>query len=421
MNLIKKLNQSISTIKVLALVLIIFLFITVINIFYHIIAGQYETTTAIEITTSNTESFQGVYIRNEEVVAYNGDGVVSYEVADGGKLGIGSTIAYIYASESDIEKKQKIDSLENDLELLKKITNPGTMEVAQPSTLTTLIEERYKNIAYCKDTNNFKQISTENSEFLSLLSTMQYITGQTNPDITQQFENRINSITEEIVLLEREMDEPLDTITSDKSAYFVSYADGYESTLSKDSLSSLTADDIKSVKDSEINKNDSGNVVGKLIEDYKWNIAGIIENQDDVFKAGDTVTLSFESSNDKIQGVIDDIRKTDSPDENIVIISCDAMTYDLVQHRVETVEMSVKNYEGIKVPRKAIRFVNDQKGVYIKLGENIMFKQIDVIFEGDDYVISSANTDSGFLMLYDDIIVEGIDAGTINSNSSEGG
>lgn len=411
MNLIRKLNQSISTIKILAAVLIIFMFITVVNIFYHFIAGQYETTTAVEISTSNTESFQCVYIRNEEIITYSGEGVVGYEVSDGGKLGIGSVIADIYITEADIQNKQKISKLQSDLELLKKITNPGTMEVAQPSTLTTLIEERYKNIAYCKDTQNFERLSTENSEFLYLISTMQYITGQTNPDITLQFENKINSINEEILRLQREMNDPSDTIKSDKSAYFVSYADGYESKFSKDSVAFLTADDIKSVSENKIRKSDNGNtIVGKLIDDYKWNIAGVIQNKDDVFKAGDTVTLSFESSNDKIQGTIDEIRPSGN-NKNIVIVSCDVMNSELVQHRTETVEMSVQNYEGIKVPRKAIRFNKDgEKGVYIKLGENIIFRKIDVIFEGDDYVISDANTDSDYLMLYDDIIVEGIDA-----------
>ena len=411
MNLIRKLNQSISTIKILAAVLIIFMLITVVNIFYHFIAGQYETSTAVEISTSNTESFQCVYIRNEEVITYSGNGVVGYEVSDGGKLGIGSVIANIYNSETDIQNKQKINKLQSDLELLKKITNPGTMEVAQPSTLTTLIEERYKNIAYCKDIQDFERLSTENSEFLYLISTMQYITGQTNPDITSQFENKIDSINEEILKLQREMSDPSDTITSDKSAYFVSYADGYESIFSKDFIDSITADDIKSVSENEIRKNDNGNtVIGKLIDDYRWNIAGVIKNKDDVFKAGDTVTLSFESSNDKIQGTIDEIRPSEN-DESIVIVSCDVMNSELVQHRVETVEMSVQNYEGIKVPRKAIRFNKDgEKGVYIKLGENIIFRKIDVIFEGDDYVISAANPDSDYLMLYGDIIVEGIDA-----------
>ncbi|MGN0606108.1 MAG: HlyD family efflux transporter periplasmic adaptor subunit [Oscillospiraceae bacterium] len=406
----RKLFQKISTIRVLYSILIVFLLITIVNIFYHLIAGQYETVTAVAITTSNTETFQGVYIRNETVIKYNGEGIMSYEISDGGKLGIGSVIANVYKAEKDIASKRKINELKKDLELLEKITNPGTMEVAQPATLTTLIEERYKNIAFCKDMNNSTQLETETMEFLSLLSTMQYITGQTNPDVTNSFESKIESINAEIVSLERQMSAPLDTIISDNSAYFVSHIDGYEEKLSKSVIDSLTVDFLKSVKDDVvISDNSSEKIVGKFIDDYKWNIAGIIKNNNSVFKSGDKVMLSFELSNEKITGVIDEIRATQNPDENIVIISCDVMNSDLVQHRTENVKMSIENYEGIKVPRKAIRFSGDEKGVYIKLGENVVFKKIEVIFEGDDYVISAANPDSDYLMLYDDIITEGID------------
>lgn len=410
MNIIKKINQSISTVKVLAAVLIIFIIISIVNVFAHLLAGQYETATALEITTSNKETFQGVYVRNEEVITYQGDGIVEYAAEDGGKLGIDSVIANIYSADEEIVNKQKIENLEQELKLLKKITNPGTMEVAQPSTLTTLIEERYKNVAYCKDTGNLKQLEKENTEYLSLISIMQYITGQTNPDVTSKYQERINSITEQIVTLERDLQDPLDSIVSDRSAYFVSSVDGYEDKFSRANIDSITVDDIKSVKNETITENENGHVIGKLIDDYKWNIVGIIKNKDDVFKPDSTVTLSFESSNETVQGVIQDIKPTQNPDESIVSISCDNMISELVQHRVETVEMSVENYEGIKVPRKAIRFQGDDKGVYIKLGENVIFRKIDVIFEGDDYVISAASTDSDYLMLYDDIIVEGINA-----------
>lgn len=408
--MLKKLFQKITTIRVLYCILIVFFLITVVNIFYHLIAGQYQTATAIAITTSNTETFKGVYIRDESVIRYNGDGILSYEVSDGGKLGIGSVIANVYANEQDIASKRKINNLKKDLELLKKITNPGTMEVAQPATLATLIEERYKKIAYCKDIGDSSMLSTENTEFLSLLSTMQYITGQTNPEIRNNFENRMDSINTEIITLERQMAKPLDTITSNASAYFVSHIDGYETLLSRKNLDSVTSDLIKKVTDDVIaSDNTNEKIVGKFIDGYKWNIAGIIENNDSVFKSGNTVNLYFETSNEKITGVIDEIRATENPDENIVIISCDIISPELVQHRTENISMSVENYEGIKVPRKAIRFNNDAKGVYIKLGESVIFKKIEVIFEGDDYVISAAKTDSEYLMLYDDIIVGGID------------
>ena len=42
-------------------------------------------------------------------------------------------------------------------------------------------------------------------------------------------------------------------------------------------------------------------------------------------------------------------------------------------------------------------------------GETVTFRNLDVIYEGDDYVLSSLNAGDGYLILYDSIIVEGID------------
>jgi hypothetical protein len=47
------------------------------------------------------------------------------------------------------------------------------------------------------------------------------------------------------------------------------------------------------------------------------------------------------------------------------------------------------------------------KGVYITKGEQVMFKKIDVIYEGTDYVLSKIHeNDSSYLALYDDILME---------------
>ena len=107
------------------------------------------------------------------------------------------------------------------------------------------------------------------------------------------------------------------------------------------------------------------------------------------------------------------------------------MSSDFVRHRAEQVSLIKGEYEGIKVPRSAIRFrdieetVTDEKtgeettqvtnyrGVYVMDGEKIIFKKLDVVYEGDDYVLSSLHADDDYLILYDSIIVEGID---VNGN-----
>ena len=403
------------TSKVLAVILIIFLLTTVINIAYHNLAKQYKTETAIAYSTSNKSTFNGVYVRDEEVLTFGGGGVISYAVPDGGKLSKNSVVAYIYATEQDIDLKQDISKLQSELDVLVKIQNPGTTEVAQPSNLSSLIEERYLNIAYNKELGNMTKVQSGKSDLLVLLSTMQIVT-----DPESSFQGRIDELKSQIADLEKQVSNPISTIGVDKPAYFISYIDGYENTLSTSNMYNLTVDDINNIND-EVENLDTTNVVGKLIDDYKWYMVGVIDNSKNTFKVGDTVNLKLESSSINTTGKITQIKDTEKADESIVYILCNQMTKDVVQHRVETVEMSVENYEGIRVPKEALRFVDitetdengrekttSYEGVYIKVGEKYQFKKIDVIYRADDYVISKASADDEYLSLYDDIILESV-------------
>lgn len=404
-----------ATSKVLIVILLLFMLTTVINIAYHSLAQQYPTETAIAYTTSNKVTFNGVYIRDEQVLTFDGGGIVSYAVPDGGKLSKNSAVAYIYDDESSIETKQDIAKLQSELDILTKIENPGTTEVAQPSYLTSLIQEKYLSIAYNKELGNLDKVNTAKNELLVQLSTMQIVT---DPENT--FESRINELKSEINTLESKLADPISTIWVDRTAYFVSYIDGYEDYLSTEMMDNLTVDDIDKIED-EIENLDTTNVIGKLIDDYKWYMVGVIDNSKNIFSVGDIVSLSLESSSVTVKGEISQIRDTEKSNESIVYVMCNQMTKDVVQHRVETVEMSVKNYEGIKVPKSALRFVNiseedeegnmvtnEYEGVYIKVGEQILFKKIDVIYRSDDYVISKVSTNNEYLALYDDIIVESV-------------
>ncbi|MGN0620926.1 MAG: HlyD family efflux transporter periplasmic adaptor subunit [Porcipelethomonas sp.] len=407
------------TSRIVSLLLVICITTCLFSIGYHIVNKGYETETAVLSTADELVSFKGVYIRDESLVKYSGNGAVNYCVADGGKLGKGSVIAEIYSDESQIDNSAEIAALEHELELLKKIQNPGTVELAQPANIAGLVEERYKDIISLREKGKIDEISSDRDELLVLMSTYQLVT-DADIDLTQ----RISEISSRISQLKASGSVPLDTIVSDSSAYFVSYADGYEDKFSSQTLQSITADDIKNASDG--NTNGDWNVIGKLISGYEWYIAGVIDNSKQFCSLDDKVTMKFRSTSDMVEGTVFDIRATEKNSESIVIIKCDEMTYDLVQHRTESVDMIKGEYEGIKIPRKAIRFkdtaeyVTDEsgeertemvnsKGVYVKVGEQIVFKKLDVIYEGDRYVLSALNAGSDYVALYDDIVVEGVE------------
>ena len=211
-------------------------------------------------------------------------------------------------------------------------------------------------------------------------------------------------------------------ITSDDSGYFVSYTDGYEKKLNLDDTSDITADVIKDViaNEKSMRAGRSKNEIGKLIKGYNWKIAGIIDNSDSVYNPGDSVKLSFASTPDTVTAVIESLEPTDDPSEWVLILRCDEMTYDLVQKRVERVEMTLNDFEGIRVPREALRFnKNNEKGCYVLWGQRVLFKKVDTIFEDNDYILSRITSDESYVCVYDDIIIEGVDTAAYMANSDE--
>ena len=118
--------------------------------------------------------------------------------------------------------------------------------------------------------------------------------------------------------------------------------------------------------------------------------------------------------------MIESLEPTDNPSEWVLILRCDEMTYDLVQKRVERVEMTLNDFEGIRVPREALRFnKNNEKGCYVLWGQRVLFKKVDTIFEDNDYILSRITSDESYVCVYDDIIIEGVDTAAYMANSDE--
>ena len=398
----------------------VFVILTTVNIGYQRMKKGYTTETALLSVGSDSEQVQGVFIRNEEVVTYNGNGVINYEVADGGKLGIGSAIANVYSNENQIKIKQRIRNLENTLALLERISNPGTTNTAQPSDISELLNEKYKGFLYNRERGDLSALKADREEMVVLLSTYQLVTGKHSG-----YDARMESIRSEITSLAIAQEPPLDVITANRAAYFVSYADGYEQQFTLSNVDSLTVEQLQSVKDSP--KTDA-NIVGKLIDGYSWVLAAVVDNSERIYQLEDRVTLKFSSTSETVNGEIIMLNRNEGDDKTVIAIRCETLTHDLVQHRTETVEIIRGEYKGIMVPRSALHFrelteevkdpdtgevstvMSDHRGVYVLNGERPEFRKLDVLYEGTDYVISAQNAGNGYLMLYDSIITEGIDA-----------
>lgn len=409
------------TMHILLVVLSIAIIATIGTIFYHFIDTEYKTETAVAATAEQSETFQGVYVRDETVLTYNGSGAISYNVPDGGKVEKNGIIAEIYADQSAIETNQQIATLQQELSLLNRISNPGILQNAQPAELADQVERYYNQITYCKDCGDLTGLQSAKNDFQIALSAYQLVTNQG----TENFSQQIAAVSEKIATLENSKQSPRDTVKASSAVYFVSYADGYETKLTTDQIDEITIDDVKAVQNN--NGLQSETIVGKTIDSYGWYMVGIIDNSTLKYQVDDTVTLKLANSGATAEAVITDLRTEENLSETLVVLYCNYITSDFVKNRAERVEIIKGVYEGIQVPRSAIRFKEieetstnvltgeeittkvNYRGVYVMDGEEVVFRKLDVVYEGDDYVLSSLNAGDGYLILYDSIIVEGID------------
>ena len=272
------------------------------------------------------------------------------------------------------------------------------------------------------------ELSSAQQQFVESYSTYQIVISKGEVSFAQE----ISDLTAQIQALKSEQETPVDTVKSDSSAYFVSHVDGLESKLSIENLANITPEQIQEItknsNDNTTQTSQNSNVVGKTIAQYGWYMLGIIDNKEQKYQVGDSVKIRLMTSSATADATIKELRSTSEDGKFMVVLYSDTLTSDFVQNRTENVEMVLGEYEGIKVPRNAIRLkdveetVTDEetgeekkqtvncRGVYVQDGEKIEFRRLDVVYEGNDYVLSKLNAGGGYLMLYDSISVEGIDA-----------
>ena len=298
-------------VKFLRNVVLVLLLIVFVSIVYNFRNKESDTVSALTASALSSREYRGVFIRDEEIQLYSGNGVLSYNVSDGGKVGNDTVIAEAYLDDEQLSIKHELAKLGRELSILEKITNPGTLESAQPSSLSESINDSYRSLIYYRDMGKLDELNEAKDDLLIQLSTYQIVT-----DEVQGFDQKILDIRNEIDKLNAKRSAPSETIRAPRSAYFVSYIDGYEEKLNTQNMDELTVSMIEEISD---RKSTAPNVVGKLIDGYGWYLAVVADNSKKTYAIGDKVQLRFDSSAESYPAVIHDIRD-EKKDKSIVII-----------------------------------------------------------------------------------------------------
>ena len=360
-----------------------------------------KTETAIDYTAEEIIKTEGYIIRDETVITCDDavGGVLSYEIADGSRVSKGGTVAGIYNSENDVEIKAQIASLDKQIKNLSGICNMDMSNVTNLDQVDGQIDESLIELLDSVAGGDYSKLATDSDEYLTLLNKRLVAIGAET-----DFYDRLSRLNTQKSALESRLG-MAKNVVSEKAGYFVSSVDGYENVLTSDSIETLTKADLEGIKP---NEQTDKTIIGKTVDSVDWYIATSLSFEESLkFAEGQSLTIRV-----PLQKLIElpvkvhKINRDASTGQTVIVFRCRYMSGELSLIRTQPISIVLSSVDGLYVPNDALQIIDGKKGVYIKNGNTVKFIPIEVVYNGNDFVVCKKGNG---LRLYDELVVKGND------------
>lgn len=387
---------------IISVVVLIVLFVVI--QFYKVTHIELKTQTATVSTVYDKVSSEALFIRDESVVEKAATGVTVPCFEDGDKINVKGNVAMQFSSSKAAANYSKYTDLTNQIKYYQTLEAQTVGQSANLETINEDIEQKVINYAdgLCRN-----KIGDTAEELDSVLVRRQLIIGE-DVDLLSIIENlrdKRNSYSS--------FSKPDKYIKTDESGVFSSYTDGYENIIDFDKAEETSIDEFKSALSAVDKSQDVAENVGKLVTSYTWYVQTLVstdtvknlENGDYV-----NIVLKDDSSKEFKAEIVSGADVSLGQKETLLILKLNEMDADIAKLRKAEIEIRRNEYEGIKIPSEALHVVDGKKGVYVLIASQIKFREVNIIYSDDDYVLAEydeSNTNS--IHLYDKIITQGKD------------
>lgn len=393
-----------------ALVIIIFLAILigayVIVRFLGMMSQTIESVTVNRMTAYESISGTGWLVRDEAIVRNTKSENVKHLISNGDKVGVGTVLAQVYSSESAMDSAKQLDALDNDIVLMQTaLQSAGNYSDA--AKVDQLISNQLDALASHVENGICTQLDEYSQELRQL--SLRRNAATLNVD---NLGSQVESLRSQRNTLALRIDRQISEIRSGSSGYFTEVVDGYENVLSYDKIAELTADEFEAIISEE--PAEPQNAFGKIVKGFQWHFAMVISSDDAArLSVGKSVTLRFSQIAQDIRAEVASINTAENSEHSLVIFESSFIANDILVNRRLGAEIILKSHTGLKVPTNAVHLITNsdgtnQLGVYILTGSTSRFKEINPIYQGENYYIVMQENSDKALVAGDSVIVRGL-------------
>lgn len=400
----KKQSYNVNKSNVLIISVIVLIVLFVVIQFYKVTHIELKTQTATISTVYDKVSSEALFIRDESVVEKSPSGVTVACFQDGDKINVKGNVAMQFSSSKAAANYSKY------AELTKQIKYYQTLEaqtVGQSADLETINEDIEQKVINYADGLAKNQIGDTAEDLDSVLVRRQLIIGEDVNllSIIENLRDQRNNY--------QSYSKPDRYIKTDKSGVFSSYTDGYENLIDYSKAEETTIDGFKSALKTVDKAQNVSNNIGKLVTSYTWYVQTLV-SADTVknLENGDYVNIVLKDDTSKSfkAEIVNGADIALGQKETLLVLKLNEMDADIAKLRKAEIEIRRNTYEGIKVPSEALHVLDGKKGVYVLIASQVKFREVNVIYSDDDYVLAEYDeSNEKSIHLYDKIITQGKD------------
>lgn len=378
---------------------------------YSLSTPKVKTQTAIAATHKDSISTKMVAVRDESLVSGSSVSVTLVSVVgDGERVAGGQAIAAAFANDAAAADYVELERLKDELKRYENLNSQQNLMTLDVSKINSDADLLFYDMLDTVRSGELGVLNYAAERFSDKLTAKQILVNG-NIDFSEQ----IASLTSRIQNLKSGIGN-ISYIKADDTGYYVSSADGYEGILDFSKITQLKSSDVKAALSAKPASVSSDNI-GKLIHGYNWYFVCVVSLSDALkLDTGDSVNLLCDNvSRGYISATVHHKGEEENGEVVLVFVS-NIMDEDISRLRIEDVQIIVSETDGLRVSKDAVRVVDGVQGVYVLTGNIVTFKRLDVIYTGDDYVISKKIYDTvkddnniPYVKLYDEVIVEGKD------------
>lgn len=366
------------------------------------------STVVVAASTEETKiEFDGYIFRDETVVYSSYQGAVDYIAEDGLKVATGEKLATVYEHGNNASVDKNIDSIDAMIEILSRGTDKSVTLSQLPSVKENIDDEHYAIMTKLAS-GDIRELSKNIDAMTAEMCKESVLTNENSPvDETLDF---LYSERERIMAAGGNSV----TLFADKSGYFYSGVDGYESFFTLDAANAMTPDAYQQyVSLSPLQSEDGANPVGRMVYDSEWVFLALVSAADAAyFEVGEYKNLTFTGGEDVTMPLLLAEKISEADSSSVLLkFECDRMPRGFDFSRAQSVEVVVRSVTGITVPKSATHKSDGYLYVYILRGSVAFERRIEVIYEGSDYYTVAdgmePDGDDIYLQSNDTLILDG--------------